>query len=573
MPSGHYRTSDIQLGEIDPNIGAMLMSRAEKWPDHPIVKFRDAVNIYSPVTWGEFFSHMASISAFLVEHGIGKGDRISVFSQNSYYMLVWEMAVISMGAVSVPIFHGYDLKNVDFILNHSEPEAIFIDGESRLKIAEESSYFSQLTTVVTSNGSAYQEIGEILSGGDENKFREKINDVHPDDLSFVQYTSGTTGEPKGVMLTHRNMTSQRKAMSYLWDIPFNSRFLSYLPWHHSFGGLFERFGAIYHGATIHIEDSKGKNLARLMDNWTEVKPTMFFSVPKIYIALVTEAKTDSKIHDAIFHPELKFVFTAAAPLPKDCAEYFRENNIPVVEGWGLTETSPCVTFTSFDADREAGCVGNPIPGCEVLVDEHDEILVRGPNVMKGYYKDKEKTLESLDELGWFRTHDLGSLGDNGLRITCRMDDLFKLSNGEKVSSMVVENALTMTSDWIQHALAIGSGQEYVGALVWLNLRHLESWAEENNRTLKNGWELSGDSEIQKLVAVELMNNMSDVQPKYMRVKSFVIIPGDLTLENGDLTPTFKIVRTRVLEKYSEWCNAIYLPDSFPEKADCVVSLI
>jgi long-subunit acyl-CoA synthetase (AMP-forming) len=423
---------------------------------------------------------------------------------------------------------------------------------------------------VTRQPSAHTRIEDCLEGGSRELLAELIARVRPHDVCFIQYTSGTTGKPKGVMLTHRNIMSQRKGMSQVWKIPYRSRFLSYLPWHHSFGGLFERFAALYHGATIYLEDSFGKDINRLIQNWRAVRPTQFFSVPKVYIALVTEARADPEVHATVFHPELKFVFTAAAPLPKECAAYFSAQNVPVVEGWGLTETSPLVTFTPFGVPRSAACVGEPIAGCEILIGECDEILVRGPNLMKGYFRDEERTAEVIDELGWFHTGDLGELCADGLRMICRIDGLFKLTNGEKVSSMMVENAVTLTSQWIQHALAVGSGEDFVAALIFPNFRNLERWAKSQGRELPTGEALARDKSVQELVATEITSNMADFQPKYMRVGAFTIIPKELSIEDGEITPSMKVIRHEVLAKYQEWWEAIYRPGKWADKQPNVV---
>jgi long-subunit acyl-CoA synthetase (AMP-forming) len=579
------------------SIGALLTQRAGRWPDHAVLAQRDAGGAYVPVSWRSFLDDVASLAAFLHERGIGHGDRVAVFSRNSYAMLVWEMAVTSMGAVSVPIFAGYGARDVDYILCHAEPQAIYVDAEQRLRKVEASAAAGAITTIVTLQESPHTRLSDCLSGGlpggsgdgasgdargnsggspqsaSRELFADLVKRVKPSDVCFLQYTSGTTGNPKGVMLTHRNIMSQRKGMSQVWKIPYRSRFLSYLPWHHSFGGLFERFAALYHGATIYLEDSFGKDIQRLIENWRIAKPTQFFSVPKIYLALVTEARGNAEIHGAIFHPKLEFVFTAAAPLPKSCGEYFEAQGVSVVEGWGLTETSPLVTFTTLGEECSEACVGEPIAGCEILItDEDDEILVRGPNVMKGYFKDKQRTEAVIDHLGWLHTGDLGEFVDDGLKIVCRMDNLFKLSNGEKVSSMLVENAMTISSEWVQHALAVGSGEDFVGALVFLNVRSLERWAAERGRRLPSGPELSGDSEIQSLVAAEIAGSMSDFQPKYMRVRAFAIVPGELSIEAGGLTPTMKVVRHRVLDRYKEWCQAIYRPSEYPDKQGRIVLL-
>ena len=568
-----HGSSPTPLGRLIPNVGTLLIERAADWSQDPVLAFRDDRDEYRAVSWASFVDDVSSVVAFLHEHGLTKGDRAVVFSPNSYGMLVWEMAVTAMGVASVPIFAGYDARHVGRILQHAEPHAIFVDGDERLEKLNTSAAFKEIPLVVTRQSSVHHIMEEACLGHASRDLLGKlVARVDPQDVCFIQYTSGTTGQPKGVMLTHRNIMSQRMGMGAVWEIPRGSRFLSYLPWHHSFGGLFERFAALYHGATIFLEDSFGKNISRLLQNWTVARPTQFFSVPRIYVALVTEARASREIHHTIFHPELRFVFTAAASLPRECAEYFRAARIPVVEGWGLTETSPLVTFTPFGKPNPPGCVGQPIAGCEIMINEDCEILVRGPNLMRGYFKDPQRTAQVIDSLGWFHTGDLGELTDDGLCMTCRADGLFKLSNGEKVSSMMVENAMTVTSQWIAHALALGDGEDFVAALVFPNMRKLEIWAQEAQRELPRGPELARDQEIQQLVADEIRGNMTDFQPKYSRLKAFIIVPKELSIEDGEITPSMKVIRHEVLEKYRESWEALYQPERHPERGAEVVAL-
>ncbi|MDQ1350296.1 MAG: hypothetical protein QG657_597 [Acidobacteriota bacterium] len=567
--NGRYRNSPIPLEDITGTIGTMILERAIEWPDHPVFAYREQSG-YVPVSWHALLKDVVSIVNFLQTTGIKKRDRVAVLSPNSYAMLVWELAVTSMGSISVPIFAGYDAPHIDYILNHAEPIAIFINGEERLSRFEACSGRPAVKTVVTFHESNYTRFNDCLNGNSSEKFFQLVKKVMPEDVCFIQYTSGTTGDPKGVMLTHKNIISQRKAHEKTWTIPKGSRFLSYLPWHHSYGGLFERFTALYHGAAIYLEDSLGKDIQRLISDWSIVMPTHFFSVPRIYRALVIEARLNAEIKEILFHPELKFIYTAAAPLPRDCGEYFNKHNIPVLEGWGLTETSPTVTMTSLDRPRIHSYVGDPLPGCEILTTEEGEILVKGPNVMKGYYKDPVKTANAIDHYGWLHTGDMGELTDYGLKLHYRRDGIFKLSNGEKVSSIVVENALTVSSDWINHGVVFGSGENYVGALLFPNFRSLEEWAKRNNRTLPQEWELSKDKDIQALFQKEVDAGMSELEPSYLRVKAFVIIPHELTIENGCLTPSMKVVRHQVAQKYQDWIHAIFRPVKHPERVPYIV---
>jgi len=567
--NGRYRNSPIPLGEINGTIGTMILERAIEWPDHAVFAYRDQSD-YKRISWQTFLWDIVSTVDFLHDHGVKKGDRIAVLSPNSYPMLVWEMAVTTMGAISVPIFAAYDTIHIDYILNHAEPVAILVDGVERLARFEACSYRPFINTIVTSHESSYTRFNECISGGSCERYFQWVKVVKPDDICFLHYTSGTTGAPKGVMLSHRNIISQRKAHEKGWEIAYKSRFLSYLPWHHSYGGLFERFTALYHGATIFLEDSFGRDIHRLIQNWNIVRPTHFFSVPKIYRALVTESKLSPEIREILFHPELKFVYTAAAPLPRECGEYFDSHNIPVLEGWGLTETSPTVTVTTPSRKRIHSYVGDPIPGCEILISEENEILVKGPNIMKGYYKDPEKTAKSIDHYGWLHTGDMGELTDYGLKLMYRKDGLFKLSNGEKVFSQVVENALTATSRWISFAVVFGSAEDFVAALIFPNYRNLEDWAVKNNKTLPTGWELSRDPEIQALFRAEIDESMQELTPHYTHVKTFVIIPDELTIENGCLTPTMKVIRHHVAKIYKEWIYAIFRPVQHPDRLPYIV---
>lgn len=211
----------------------------------------------------------------------------------------------------------------------------------------------------------------------------------PTTFCLNMYTSGTMGVPKCVQLTHRNILSQQAALQHVWHLNEDDRLLAYLPWHHSFGGIFERFSALYNGAALMLESSYGKDPGQIMENWKQVKPSCFFSVPKVYQSLIELTRGDKEAEQLFFHSGLKFVFTAAASLPETLSVEFEKRNIPVLEGWGLTETSPCCTITDPTLKREKGIVGKPIPGVSIGIADDGEICVKGPNVMVGYYKNDD----------------------------------------------------------------------------------------------------------------------------------------------------------------------------------------
>ncbi|MBI6546707.1 MAG: AMP-binding protein, partial [Cyanobacteria bacterium NC_groundwater_1444_Ag_S-0.65um_54_12] len=396
--NGTYLSSPIPLGEVESSIGTMLQARALAFGDRIACKERKKYGQYVSLDWPELMQRVRRSGTALLALGVAKGDRLAVYSRNTEEMLCWELAVMSIGAISVPIFSRYSAEQVNYLLEHSAARMILVPDDEQAQKVKQTAYYQQLerifmveTPAVQPADSRYMAFSELLASAETAAFATAVHEVQPTDPCLIMYTSGTTGLPKGVVLTHRNLLSQQKALTLLWRIKAGDVFLSYLPWHHSFGGLFERFTALCSGALLCLDDSYGRDIARMIHNWQEIKPTHFFSVPKIFNALVTEARLDPRIDRVLFHPGLKFVFTAAAPLPADCSDYFANKGIPVLEGWGLTETSPCVTLTAPDMERLSSIVGRPIPGVEVLVAENSEILVRGPNVMSGYYQDPERT--------------------------------------------------------------------------------------------------------------------------------------------------------------------------------------
>lgn len=567
---GTYMNCRVPLGKVEPTIASMLRKRASDFGRQVVFRERKADGSYCGLRWAELYSRIRCTGSSLLSMGVKKGDRVAVYSRNTEEMLIWELAVMSIGAISVPIFAGYYPDQVNFILGHSESRVLLVPDAGQFEKVLSTAYQAELMNVVMVRDAGRYAADDprvvpfdgLMGSPGAASFDRAAAAVRSHDPCLVMYTSGTTGTPKGVVLTQHNILSQQKALSLVWNVGPGDTFLSYLPWHHSFGGLFERFTILASGATLCIDDSYGKDIQRLLHNWMEVRPTHFFSVPKVFRALVTEARLDSEVDLALFHPRLKFVFTAAAPLPAECSDYFAKKGVPVLEGWGLTETSPCVTLTSPDVERIPSIVGRPIPGVEILVTEDHEIFVRGPNVMQGYFKDGARTDQVLDEYGWFHTGDMGEITPVGLKITSRVDGLFKLNNGEMVSSMLVENTLTATGRFVEQAVALGSGKDFIAALVFPNMRNIESWASEKGV----GGEIDEDfflkQEVREAFREEVRHQNEKLGAAYLRVKAIAILPRELSLANGELTPSMKVVRNRVLEQHEDLIRAIYRENGY-----------
>ncbi len=341
------------------------------------------------------------------------------------------------------------------------------------------------------------------------------------------------------------------------------RFLCYLPWHHSFGGLFERLFALHSGGCLAIDDSGGKEAGRLLENFAEIKPHVYFSVPKVYQEIVTRILAAPELGDSFFHPGLKFVFTAAAPLPLSTSEIFRNKGVPVVEGWGLTETSPCCTLTELSLQRTPGVVGFPIPDVEIRLGNENEILVKGPNVMRGYFRQPEVTDSVFDD-GWFKTGDVGEVTDEGVRIISRLDRMFKLDNGEKVFPARIEDRIAGRCKFIKYAYVFGSGQKNPSLLAFPNNELM---------TADDGGELDQS----ECVYPGCMNDLADCLGDcikaeqqagaiFERVDGALVVDTELTVEANQLTPSFKLIPRKIEQDFEQHIQALRLKalDELPE---------
>ncbi|MBZ0186979.1 MAG: AMP-binding protein, partial [Candidatus Obscuribacterales bacterium] len=540
-------TCELELEPYETSIGEMLRARAEEFGARPLLFDKDADGNYQSHSWTEIFDEIKNVGVHLLAAGVKPGDRLAMLSENRREMLVLELATMAIGALSVPIFAGYYTNHVDYILKNSGARRITVSTPLQLQKLESCQALAGLEAIVIMDNDIeetsvkgvpvipYEELTRPVGQKEKDRFLEAICAVSGNDSCFVMYTSGTTGYPKGVELTHSNLLSQQRAIKQLWDVGFEDRFLSYLSWHHSFGGLFERFMVLYSGASMALDESGGKDVNALLKNWRSIIPTVFFSVPGVYQKIADEIRMDPGVRDTVFHDKLRFVFTAAAPLPHDVSELFTTAGIPVLEGWGLTETSPCVTLTDPKNDRFPAVVGWPIPGVMVRLSEEGEIQVKGPNVMKGYYLDPQQNEAVFTADGWFRTGDLGEVHKNGMRILGRRDGMFKLLNAEKVFAAQIESALVGGSEFIDQAVVLGDGHHYVTALLFANRIALKQWARERGLHIPDGDDIAHVSDVRRLFAHEVQRINNVIAGRFQRVRKFVIFGNELSLENGELT--------------------------------------
>lgn len=549
------------------SIGGLLERNASRFGDLPAY-CEQRGGAFAPTTWRTLRDDAVSFGLFLSACGVRPGDRVAVVSPNRGEMLVAEFATMCLDAIYVPIFAAYSPEQTSELLRQTSPAIVIVPNLawcSRVTVPSSARAVVTLDDTelgvrrLPSSQPWTSFVGALARGGAASHaarrtFLERATRLDPTSPCLMMFTSGTSGALKGVLLTHDNILSQRRALAAMWSITPNDRFLSYLPWHHSFGGIFEKYTALYFGATLCIDGSLGKDFGALLHNWKAVQPTVYFSVPKVYQQLVTHVQTHPADEPMVFHSRLRFVFTAAAPLPANLSEFFAAKRIPVVEGWGLTETSPCCTLTDLAEPRNVpGVVGYPIPGVEVSIAADGEILVRGPNVMTGYFEDPVASHAALPGDGWFHTGDLGELLGARLKLVARKDRVFKMLNAEKVVPTGIENRIAGMNKYIRHVIVTGSGQDFLTALVFPDyFRITEEFGDDHSRAER----------VVKDSLLESMRDFNRTHPvKYEHIQALVVVSRELSIESSELTPSLKVRVSNVLAGATSYLEAVYRPSA------------
>lgn len=554
--------SEIKLESVIPNIGQMLSDNAGKFSDKPALQ-QKVDGTYVAFGWNMFYDNILNIAFNLrYKFGFGHGDRMLIFSSNRIEMLELELAVMSSGGIAIPIFAHFQKATAQILIRHSDAKYIAVAGTAQLNCISEDLNLKHIYVFDKSVEKRYAnqlEFSELLSARKDLSFTLSVS-AHPDEVCLNMYTSGTMGTPKCVQLTHKNILSQQAALSLLWSLDSSDRFLSYLPWHHSFGGIFELFTALSTGATLSLESGYGRDPKEIMENWKIIQPTIFFSVPKVYQSLYDLTRKYPEAEHLFFHSQLKFIFTAAAALPQKLSDEFEKRNIPVIEGWGLTETSPCCTLTDPAVKRKAGVVGKPIPGVSLRLTEDGEIQVKGPNVMVGYYKNDEANQDIFTDDNWFCTGDIGEFTADGLKLITRKDRIFKLSNGEKVIPSDLEKLIELKCHYISFAIVVGSGEEYPVALLFPNKKLLEN--PDYSISPEEGCFCPRDfHELRKCLHGCLHDANCGIGQKFAKIKSAMIIDDELSLEKGTLTPSMKVAPKNVVNAYKGHLKNLYDSDN------------
>ena len=559
----------------------------------------------------EVVERVKRIAMGLAALGVKAGDRVAIISENQPEWSFVDLAILSLRAVNVPIYTTQAVEQIRFILENSGAKMLFISGKKLWRHAENAiQSVEQLEKLVFFDADGMPEgnsrvtsLRDVENQGaehakiDADAVDNSLAEIRASDLATIIYTSGTTGEPKGVMLTHENFVSNIVAISKGLPIKSTDRSLAVLPLSH----IFERtvfYVLCSNGVSIHYCAA----FDQLASHLQEVKPTIMTAVPRlfeqVYHKIVKKGKAAGGWKTKLFNwalvvgqeyweakdmhrsvspilaarhaladrlvfskwrdgvgGSLRFFVSGGAPLSKKLSYAFWAAGIPILQGYGMTEA--CVTCANRPEDSKVGSIGTPFEGIEMKIAEKDgEVLVRGKNVMQGYYNNPEATAAALDDEGYYHTGDVGYVDHDGhFYITDRLKDLFKLSNGKYVAPLQVESLLKQ-SPLISQPLVVGSGRKQVGALVvpdWDALK--EEMAAEGHDVKRSREELCEDPHFVKRIqkdAVDLTRELSD----YERVKRVYLLPREFSIDKGEMTPTLKIKRSVIDEKYSEAIDEI-----------------
>ncbi len=561
---------------------------------------------YRPISTAEFCGRVRNISAGLRELGLKKEDKLIILSENRPEWVMVDLATVCMGAVTVPIYTSLTPEQIKYIITDSEARFVVCSSQdmwkkleaikNELPLVDRYIMFEDQTLAGVLSLKEVEERGARLNQQSPEDFERIALSVGPEDLATIIYTSGTTGIPKGAMLTHYNLVSNVQALRSIIEFTDKDTALSFLPLSH----VLERmctFAWIYVGATIAYAES----LDTVAQNLIEARPTIMVSVPrlfdKFYARVIDNVLSSSNLKKKIFFWALKvgrkyaqkkinrekisfclkykyrlafrlvfskivektggrvrFFVSGGAPLSRDIAEFFYAMGILIIEGYGLTETSPVIAVNRLE-DFRFGTVGKILPGVEVKIAADGEIWARGPNVMKGYFKKEAETREAFED-GWFKTGDIGFLDKDGyLVITDRKKDIIVTAGGKNVAPQPIENTIK-TSPYIANAVVVGTHRKFVSALIVPDFEKLEKYAQENSIAYRNRQELIARPDIYEFFMKEIDRLTPHLAP-YEKIKKIAILEKDFEIEAGEMTPTLKVRRKIVEEKYREVIDRLY----------------
>lgn len=587
-------------------ICGMVKAQKDKYGDRVMMKVnRDGA--WKDISYNEFWDKARNLGLAMISMGIEPGDRVAIFSANSPEWQMVDVGVLSIGAADVPLYATITANQAEYILKDSNSRICFVGTEDHMnRVLQVKDNLPDLMKVVTMDNTEADDpdvvtFEEMLKTGesyeDKEQFDKRLENVDPMDLCSIVYTSGTTGNPKGVMLLHNNFMSNVSTISTLVHVDDNEICLSFLPLSHVLERMSGYYTAVYNGVTI----AHARSIDDLVEDIAVIRPHWMVSVPRLYekihAGVLANIEQESGLKQKIFHwavgvgremsehivdhkpvplslkvkhaiadklvfskiyekmgGRLRFFVSGGAPLSKEIAKFFHALGILILEGYGLTETSPVLTVNLPDAVR-FGTVGKPIPNVEIKIAEDGEILARGPNIMKGYFNRPAESEEAL-EGGWFHTGDVGYIDDDGfLHITDRKKDIIVTAGGKNIAPQNIENTLKVNR-YIEQVCVIGDKRKFLSALIVPNFEELQSWAKEQGLPYKDVEALLSDEKVRQHFR-SILDDMLGEFDRHERIVEFSLLPEEMTEAAGLLTPTLKVKRRQVTEKFADRINRMY----------------
>lgn len=590
------------LPELFSSVFSHYRGRKDKFPIA-----RKINGVYEPIPYSELEQDVHAFSAYLRENGVAEQDRVAILSENRPGWYLADMAILNIGAIDVPLYPSLPPNQIEYILQNCSAKCIVVSNMLQLgKILSIWQNLPDLNLVIVMNR-LEEPIEDVI---DLNHVKETGNKiladkpwildgikVDPEDIATIIYTSGTTGLPKGVMLTHRNLCENVKSCSSIMRLDESDCSLSFLPLSHAYertGGYYLLFSC---GAAIYLAES----IETISLNMTEAKPTIIFTVPRLFdrmkanmlkqvgsqsavkqkifnwavktgeeyhrrmnetnqvgVALSTQHKlADKLIYHKIgkkFGGRLRYFVSGGAALPQKIGEFFQALEIPILEGFGLTETSP-VTNVNRPEKIKFGTVGPPVSNVQVRIAEDGEILLKGPNIMKGYWQDEAATKEVIRD-GWFYSGDIGEIDRDGyLKITDRKKHIIVTSGGKNIAPQPIENLIS-DSPYVDQVIVIGEKRPFLIAVIVPDFARLNEYAAQHNIAAKTTKELIEHKEIQQIYE-KLMRTISRQLATHEKVRKFLLIEEAFSVEKGDMTPTLKLKRKTITEKYAQEIDKVY----------------
>ncbi|MCS7209788.1 MAG: long-chain fatty acid--CoA ligase [Fimbriimonadales bacterium] len=530
---------------------------------------------YQPVSWRAVQRDVETLAAALIARGVQPGDRVAILSENRYEWVVTDMAILHCGAASVTLHFPLTPPQVEEQLRDSEACAIFVSTAQQAQKVEQvranlpalKHFFSFEPVSGWTPVAELQREGEAVLRDKPTLVRETAETLDWDSLATLIYTSGTTGDSKGVMLSHGNLLSSMYASMQMFPPPGREYVMfNFLPLSHIYARTCDYLVAIGLGVQMAFAES----FDTLAQNLQEVRPHAINGVPRFYekvrerVMEVISSKPFLRLLGGYarkkgmrraFGGRLIWAISGGAALDPQVAEFYWENGIQLFQGYGLTETSPVLTSNTPKYNK-IGTAGVPFPGVEIKIANDGEILARGPNVMKGYWRKPEATAEAIEPDGWFHTGDVGEIVEGQfLRITDRKKDIFVLAGGKNIAPVALENAL-VRNPYIEQAVIYGDKKKFVSALIVPDFVQLEEWAHKHGITYHSREELIQHPKVVDWMSAQVEEAMRPFA-SYEKVKRFILLPQAFTFEAGDVTVTLKMRRARILERYRDQLDSLY----------------